>query len=185
MPTNLKVERKPTKRRLLFPLCVLVAGCGGSSDSFQRAFVTDVRVDPDQVRVGEEISVRVDFDPSQSETQSGSDGETTTSLEDSTVVIRLPEGVDYVTGSSEFDGSDVGGFRTRGPNHVEICSDGSRALTYQFTAGEQTDNENSIRLTAKAFENVGTVTFGAEADDFIADACSVGIEDTDQLLVTG
>ena len=53
----------------LFGIAGIILGCGGDdplddtfeTDESQIAFVTDVRVDPDAVAVGEIASVRVDF----------------------------------------------------------------------------------------------------------------------------
>ena len=160
---------------------LLLVGCGGSSDddAIRGAIVTDVRVDPDSVRLGDDIKIQVDFNPTEFLGSSTS----SSSIEASTVVVRLPPGVDYVTGSSQFDGSDVGGFRDRGPNHVELCEDGTRVLTYQFTSGEQTDNENKIKLVARAYEGSGTVYFDAEANDDIFDSCRIRGDDYDTLEI--
>lgn len=177
-----------TKRLITNPLrCLSVlslplflASCGGDSSNSQIAFVTDVRVDPASVRLNQEIGIQVDFEPSQSADFSSDSA----SLQSSTVVIRLPEGVDYVTGSSQFDGSDVGGFRDRGPNRVDICGDGTRVLSYFFSSGELTDNENKIRLSAVAFQGSGTVTIDAEADDSITIPCGILPQDFDTLVIT-
>ncbi len=155
-----------------------VSGCGGDDDFFDfftPAQVTDVRVDPASVRVGEQIAIQVDFDPSQFDSDD---------LEPSTVVLRLPVGVNYVNGSSEFDGSDVSGFRSRGPNRIDGCGDGTTVLSYFFDAGEQTDFENKIRLAAVATTAaVGEVLFEAEADSGIATPCGIFRQDSDNLIV--
>ena len=174
-------ENSIIRKLALFALPVLMAstGCGGDSSDSQVAFVTDVRVDPASVRLNEQIGIQVDVEPS----QTGSSVSDNTSLDPSTVVVRLPQGVDYVAGSSQFDGSDVGGFRDRGPNRVDICGDGTRVLSYFFSAGELTDNENKIRLAATAFQGSGTVTIDAEADDSITVPCGILAQDFDTLII--
>lgn len=159
-------------------LSLLSISCGGGSQN-RVGFISDVRVDPDSVHLNELASVRVDFDPSQIE--NFSDG--SSSLNDTDVVIKIPPGVDYVVDTSEFDGSDVGGYRKRNPNQVEICNDGTRALSYFFSSGELTDNENSIRLNVKPYEGQGKVTFFALADDLITVPCNIFAEDSDTLLI--
>lgn len=156
----------------------LISSCGSDSHSLI-GFVSDVRVDPESVQLNELASVRVDFDSSQIE--NFADG--SLSVAATEVVIKLPPGVDYVVDTSEFDGSDVGGYRKRNPNHIEICSDGTRALSYLFSAGELTDNENSIRLYVKPYEGEGEVIFFALADDFIPIPCNIFSEDFDKLLI--
>lgn len=157
----------------------LFLSCGGSGSQNLVGFVTDVRVDPASVHLNELASVRVDFDSSQTANLSND----SLSVSATDVVLKIPPGVDYEVDTSEFDGSDVGGYRTRNPNHVEICSDGTRALTYSFSAGELTDNENSIRLYVKPYEGQGEVIFFALADDFISIPCNIFSEDFDQLLI--
>lgn len=160
-------------------LSLLSLSCGGSGNQSLVGFVTDVRVDPESVRLNELASVRVDFDSSQTANVSGD----SSSVSATEVVLKIPPGVDYVVDTSEFDGSDVGGYRKRNPNRVEICSDGTRALTYSFSAGELTDNENSIRLYVKPYEGQGEVIFFALADDFISIPCNIFSEDFDKLLI--
>lgn len=162
----------------IFFLSLIFISCGGGSQNLI-GFVSDVRVDPDAVKINELASVRVDFDSSQIE--NFNDDSLSVSATD--VVLKIPAGVDYVVDTSEFDGSDVGGYRKRNPNHLEICSDGTRALSYLFSAGELTDNENSIRLYVKPYEGQGEVTFFALADDFISEPCNIFSEDFDTLLV--
>jgi hypothetical protein len=157
---------------------ILHLGCGGSDDT-QDAFVTDVRVDPDVLRVGEEGTVRVDFEPSQIDSNPLDD--TGASLVDSEVVIILPPGVDFIPESFEIDTSDVDGFRARNPNRVEVCGDETRAITYRFTGRELTDNENSIRFRIKPFEGRGEVVLGAVADNFLGLSCQVAVEEVDRL----
>ncbi len=161
---------------------LFLLSCGGSDSRGGGlvGFVTDVRVDPEGVRLNELASVRVDFNPSQTEDVL----DDSLSLRDTEVVISLPPGVDYLVDSSEFDGSDVSGFRKRNPNHVEICRDGSRALTYSFSSGELTDNENSIRLEVTPYEGQGEVLFFALADDFISSPCDIFAEDHDILRLS-
>ena len=162
---------------LIFILATLSA-CGSGNES-QIGFVTDVRVDPEAVALNQTASLRVDFEPSQDAVFSGDSA----SLVRTEVTIKLPEGVDYVTDSSEFDGNDAFGFKKRNPNTVEICADGSRALTYSFAPGELTDNENSIRMTVAPFAGQGQVYFYAMADDFISFPCNVISEDFDTLTI--
>ena len=160
-------------------LLMSILSCGSNNDN-QVAFITDVRVDPVTIQLNQLASVKVDFEPSQ---RADDDEDGTAEILDSNVVIKLPVGVDYVTDSSEFDGSDVHGFEKRNPNIVEICDDGSRALTYQFSSGELTDNENSIRISVKPFEGSGNVIFYAMADSFIRVPCGIQSEDFDQLTI--
>lgn len=158
-------------------VCLGVISCGGDSNSnSSRAFVTEVRVDPSSARVGEEFGVRVNFEPEQSNSLSSN-------LQRTIVVLKLPGGVDYVTDSSDFDGSDVGGYKKRNPNRVEICPDNTRALTYIFDGGELTDNENKIRLSAKAFEAVGEIVFRAEASGESFDTCNIFEQNSDNILI--
>lgn len=164
----------------LIPAVVILSGCGGDDDSifdsgsgFTQARVTDVRVDPEAVVLNQEIGIQVDFTPADFDS----------SLEATTVALKLPPGVQYVTGSSDFDGSDVGGFRSRGPNRVESCIDGTTALTYDFSSGEMTDNENKIRLSAVAVAGRGNVFFIAEAAANLGDSCAILGEDADNIVI--
>lgn len=169
-----------SKTSLIFLLSIFSLSCGGDNQD-QVGFVTDTRVDPQSVNLNQLATVRVDFEPSQNEDLS--DPDASANLKDTDVVIKLPIGVDYVTDSSDFDGSDVSGFKKRNPNRVEICSDGTRALTYQFSSGELTDNENSIRISVTPFQAQGNVIFYAMADSFIFDSCDISSEDSDTLNV--
>lgn len=169
-----------SKASLIFLLSIFSFSCGSSNNS-QVGFVTDIRVDPQSVTLNQTATVRVDFEPSQEGDLTDPDG--SADLKDTDVVIKLPAGVDYVTDSSEFDGSDVSGYEKRNPNRVEICGDGSRALTYQFSSGELTDNENSIRIAVDPFQVQGNVIFYAMADDFINVPCDISSEDFDTLIV--
>lgn len=176
------MQNKYLRFSLVLAFNAFLACGGGPSEDFEPAVVTDLRVDPESVRVGDPISIQVHFEPSRVVTVD-SDGDSSEKLRDSVVVLRIPRGIDYVTGSSDFDGSDVHGFRERGPNKVEICADGTRALTYSFSDGELTDIENRIRLSATAFEANGTLSFIAEAANSISIPCDISAEDLDIIIV--
>jgi hypothetical protein len=165
-------------------LPILLSSCGGDSgDDFTFGFVKDVRVDPESIAVGANATVIVDFDPN-TLSKIDSEGDESESVQDTEVAVLLPPGLDFVNGSSEFDGSILDGFDSRPPNEVEICSDGSRALRYSFKTGElSTLGNNRIRLQGKAFEPRGTVVISAGTDSAITSPCEIVGQDSDQLVI--
>ena len=176
-----------SSKALISTLLFTVAGCGSGSDGgvFDPSTprVTDLRIDPGSISVGEQALVRLAFEPyverSFDPVTGEEDGET---IHSATVVVRLPEGLDYVADTSEVDTEALDGFEKRNPNTVELCSDNSRALTYLFEGDELSSNvENQIRFTVQSYQSEGSIRVEAYADDFISIPCNITGE-ADEIL---
>lgn len=151
-----------------------VLGCGSDSELLDSSLprVDDVRVDPASVKVGEQIQVRVAFSPQVDTKTDIVTGEETSETREATVVIRLPEGFDFVEGSSKTDNSAFDGFETRNPNAVRICPDNSRVLTYSFEGRELSTFDNQILFVAQAYQPEGTVLVEGYASFSVTDSCA-------------
>ena len=138
--------------------------------------VTDVRIDPESVKVGEEAQVTFKIDPRTIRIVDPNTEEVSYNTADVNVVVKLPEGLDYVTDSSQVDFSFFGGFAQRNPNSVQVCPDNSRAIAYFFDGDEfSTGVTNQVRLRIRPYQIIGTATVGAFADDLIEDPCNSNI----------
>ncbi len=186
-PTGSKLNElsvRPSPRLLL--LITLVAtnlgACGGGGSVFDAqnaGSVIDVKVDPSAIVLGERATIKVRFDPA---TFIDSDGDESVTATD--VVVLLPPGMDFVSTSSQLDGSILEGFNDRPANTVEICPDGSRALWYEFGGGELSDlGANSIKFDGQAFEARGAVSIRAAARDSLGAACDVTPQGSEEITL--
>ena len=125
-PTGSKLNELPVRPLpCLLLLITLVAtnlgACGGGGSVFDTpnvGSVIDVKVDPSAIVLGDRATIKVRFDPA---TFIDSDGDESVTATD--VVVLLPPGMDFVSTSSQLDGSILEGFNDRPANTVEICPD--------------------------------------------------------------
>jgi hypothetical protein len=110
----------------------LVFGCG--SDSVVPR-PRDLQVDPGSVRVGERAAVVVAFTPEVGSAIDPATGEERPFTRNATAVIRIPEGLDYVAGSTETDTAHFHGFESRNPNTVQLCPDNAGSSRSRSRAG--------------------------------------------------
>lgn len=168
---------------LTLPFIVCIACSGGSFDE-PSPRIEDVRVDPAAVTVGDSAEIRVAFVPAEETTADPITGEDETTTLDAIVVIRLPEGLDYVPGSSQVDTSALSGFFVRNPNSVDLCPDRSRVLVYSFEGNDlSTVATNTIIFRATAYQQAGIVFVGATAGFSFSAPCEAPLETSDSIRV--
>lgn len=171
-------------------LLICLLGCdgdGSSSSSYEPAFVSEVRVSPRTVPVGESTDIEVEFSPAVYTPGDTTDDDEAPSDESGAfdLVIRLPQGLDYVDGSSKLTDSFLGDVvlgneDPRGPNEVGICPDNSRYLLYDFDFNElsvDTPLSTKISFKAQAYEAAGSGQIGAATRSAISAPCGELLEE--------
>jgi len=157
-------------KKLTYIILLLALAACGDNGFNQEPWLFDLRVSPEVAKVGELVSVQIEFEPALS-----ADVDDDLVADSTHVTITLPPGVDFVADSSDLYGGIFEGFEKRPPNVVQICRSGSRAITYYLAPGELPDDEQArIRLLGRVFEPSGSVSVEAAVQREITDPCFVG-----------
>lgn len=116
-------------------------GCAGLSNrEWWQGEVVDISASPREARVGEQVSIEVEFDTYKERVRDPFTGDSTDELEpdDNGLVILLPLGLKYVPESAEFNaGLEPSGFNKRAPDSIVTCDEGTPPGTLPVNAGRQ------------------------------------------------
>ena len=181
-------------RLTVLPVLVVVSGCGGGGESVSTNLpsgISELRVSPALIGVGDEATVEVAFVPpisSDLTSDVDEDGQNDLQTEAFELVVRIPRGFQYVTGSSGI--TDVflrdilvNNPAPRSPNGIDLCTDGVRALTYSFARGElnaESPVTTKIRFRVQSAETAQGFVEAADAAA-IGDVCNEPAEVSEPL----
>lgn len=169
------------KKFFLLSLLLTAVSCGGGGlDNDDDADVNDVRVDPSSARIGDFVTIQVEFEPAGEFDVLGG-----RRAKDTELVVLLPQGIDFVPESSEVDGEVFNDFRDRSPDVVSICPGGTRAVLYSFDSSEllKTSNDIRVRFKGRVTDGQGIVNFTAEADRNVEVPCQASSSESDDLII--
>jgi hypothetical protein len=179
-------------RRFVILLFVLFCiGCGASvpgREYFEGA-ILDLTVSRKVARVGELVSVEVEFDPFKTRIKDPFTNDFTDEYrpDETTIWILLPAGIEYVPGSSEFNSGDsTASYNKRDPDVVLNCEAntinlGRQAIVYDFPEGTSLPiNFPRVRFTGSVSEPSGLVEVEVAVTEGIGRPCSLGTDFADQ-----